>query len=289
MGSESHNKGKRQHYVPACYLANFGVDGNKGRDSVIYFLNKQDLIINCANVETFPAENCFYDVDAFEDYKRVFENVYSVIEGKYANLLKKVIGSVILEPSARETSIVLLSRDDKNALADQLSIQITRTRAYRDRIKEMYQQIKDAFPWADIPDYSDNDFRRIHMAELTGTQSMEFFARMFEDRNWVFLINHTDMPFFTSDNPVVAIDYEPKTNNPKSAAHSKIGYYFPVNPHIAVGIYDKTILPSDMCYMDITDEEDILRFNGELLRQSTRFVFSNVDFRTIQRLTRKPE
>ena len=239
LASENRTKGKGQHYVPACYLANFGIDCNKGRDSKVYFINKRELKLNCSNVESFPKENCFYDIDTLDEKKHAVDDMYTRMEGEYSTLLKKLIGLVILEPSERVNQKVLLSKDDKGELAAHLSMQITRTRAFRDRIQGIYQQIKDGFPWAPIPSYTDKDFRRVHIGVLLGTNSMHFFANMFEDRNWVFYINHTDVPFFTSDNPIIAIDYDSHDSSPKSAAHPMLGYYFPLTPQIAIGFLIK--------------------------------------------------
>ncbi len=287
--SKNGNKGKGQHYVPACYLANFGTDGNKGRNSKVYFINKRELKLNCSNVESFPKENCFYDVDAPEEKKHVVDDMYTRMEGEYSTLLKKLISLVVLEPSERMDQKVMLTKDDKGVLAAYLSMQITRTRAFRDRIQGIYQQIKDGFPWVPIPSYTDKDYRRVHIRVLLESNSMHFFANMFEDRNWVFYINHTDVPFFTSDNPIIAIDYDAHHRSPKSAAHPMLGYYFPLTPQIAIGFFDKKKVFCDMCYMDIYKEEDIVGYNGELLRQSTRFVFSDTDFRTIKCLMRRAE
>ena len=43
---------KHSHTVPAAYLANFGIDGNKKRDSMFYFYNVQENKTDKANDTT---------------------------------------------------------------------------------------------------------------------------------------------------------------------------------------------------------------------------------------------
>jgi len=277
----------KQHYVPVCYLANFGTDGNKGRESTVYYLNIVNNKRGISGVESFPKEKGFYDVDALGEYKDAFEKMYTDLEGELSKLLKRLIELVVFDISKRTNETVMLSNIEKSALSAQLSMQFTRTRAFRDWMKGNYTRLKDGLskfnlPEGTIPEYGADDFRRLHMRFLSSFRSQTFFANMFEDRNWIFLVNHTDVPFVTSDNPIVMIDKDPSDKTPQSAASLKYVYYCPITPQMALLLLDKSLLKEDLGYYDIYDNELVLSHNYQMLTHCTRFLFSNADFNTIQ-------
>lgn len=279
-----------QHYVPVCYLANFGTDGNKGRGSTVYYLNIVDNKCGISGVESFPKEKGFYDIDALGEYKDAFEKMYTDLEGELSKLLKRLIELVVFDISKRTNETVMLSGVEKSALSAQLSMQFTRTRAFRDWMKGNYNRMKEGFaqfnpPEGTIPEYDDDDFRRLHMSYLMRFDVLHLFANVFESRNWCFLVNHTNIPFFTSDNPVVMKDIEPNSKTPKGVADPQITYFFPVTPWIAILIVHKDILKKDMRYIDIGAEEIIMSYNYRMYTNCTRFLFSNVDFSKIHGFT----
>ena len=134
-----------QHYVPVCYLANFGTDGNKGRGSTVYYLNIVDNKCGISGVESFPKEKGFYDIDALGEYKDAFEKMYTDLEGELSKLLKRLIELVVFDISKRTNETVMLSGVEKSALSAQLSMQFTRTRAFRDWMKGNYNRMKEGF------------------------------------------------------------------------------------------------------------------------------------------------
>lgn len=276
----------KQHYVPVCYLANFGTDGNKGRESTVYYLNIVDNKRGISGVESFPKEKGFYDIDSLGEDKDVFERLFTQLEGEFSSCLRKLIGLVVVNASERISDKVLLPSEDKSVFAAQLAMQITRTRSFRDWLIGNYTQLKEGLskfnlPEGTIPEYGADDFRRLHMRFLSSFRSQNFYANMFEDRNWAVLVNHTGVPFVTSDNPIVMIDSDPSDKTPQSAASPKYGYYFPITPQIALVILDKRLLTKDLSYCDIYDDKLVLGNNYRMLAHCTRFLFSNVDFNTI--------
>lgn len=122
----------KQHYVPVCYLANFGTDGNKGRESTVYYLNIVDNKRGISGVESFPKEKGFYDIDSLGEDKDVFERLFTQLEGEFSSCLRKLIGLVVVNASERISDKVLLPSEDKSVFAAQLAMQITRTRTFRD-------------------------------------------------------------------------------------------------------------------------------------------------------------
>ena len=268
------------HTVPVAYLANFGINGNEQRESRIYFYNVHENKTNQAKVGKFPVINHFYDINELGEQKQIIEKFFgNKIEGELATLLRVLLGTIIIDPQRRDCSSLQI---EKEQLSAQFALLITRTEAFRDYYKDIYQQIKDGFPYADIPQYSKTDFQRIHTSEILDFGMSNFYANLFSDWHWVFIINHTELPFITSDNPVIRIDHSKKTNEPISAASPEATYFVPLSPTVAVEIFHKDILKNDLAFFDIYQIKSIASYNKEIIKNCSRFLFSNKSFEALK-------
>ena len=271
---------KHSHTVPVAYLANFGIAGNKKRDSMVYFYNVQDNKTDKAKVGKFPMINHFYDIKELGEQKQIIEKFFGdKIEGELATLLRVLLGTIIIDPQHRDCSSLQL---EKEQLSAQFALLITRTEAFRDYYKDIYQQIKDGFPYADIPQYSKTDFQRIHTSEILDFGMSNFYANLFSDWHWAFIINHTELPFITSDNPVIRIDHSKITNEPISAASPEATYFVPLSPTVAVEIFHTDILKNDLAFFDIYQIKNIASYNKEIIKNCSRFLFSNKSFEALK-------
>lgn len=268
------------HTVPVAYLANFGINGNEQRESRIYFYNVHENKTDQAKVGKFPVINHFYDINELGEQKQIIEKFFgNKIEGELATLLRVLLGTIIIDPQRRDCSSLQI---EKEQLSAQFALLITRTEAFRDYYKDIYQQIKDGFPYADIPQYSKTDFQRIHTSEILDFGMSNFYANLFSDWHWVFIINHTELPFITSDNPVIRIDHGKKTNEPISAASPEVTYFVPLSPTVAVEIFHKDILKNDLAFFDIYQIKNIASYNKEIIKNCSRFLFSNKSFEALK-------
>ena len=271
---------KHSHTVPVAYLANFGIAGNKKRDSMVYFYNVQDNKTDKAKVGKFPMINHFYDIKELGGQKQIIEKFFGdKIEGELATLLRVLLDTIIIDPRHRDCSSLQI---EKEKLSAQFALLITRTEAFRDYYKDIYQQIKDGFPYADIPQYSKTDFQRIHTSEILDFGMSNFYANLFSDWHWAFIINHTELPFITSDNPVIRIDHSKITNEPISAASPEATYFVPLSPTVAVEIFHKDILKNDLAFFDIYQIKSIASYNKEIIKNCSRFLFSNKSFEALK-------
>lgn len=271
---------KHSHTVPVAYLANFGIDGNKKRDSMFYFYNVQENKTDTEKAGNIPVINHFYDINELGEQKQIIEKFFGdKIEGELATLLRVLLGTIIIDPQRRDCSSLQL---EKEQLSAQFALLITRTEAFRDYYKDIYQQIKDGFPYADIPQYSKTDFQRIHTSEILNFGMSNFYANLFSDWHWAFIINHTELPFITSDNPVIRIDHSKKTNKPISVASPEVTYFVPLSPTVAVEIFHKDILKNDLVFFDIYQIKNIASYNKEIIKNCSRFLFSNKSFEALK-------
>ena len=277
------NEANHQHTVPVCYLANFGIEGNKKRRSVVHFYNIPDDKISVTGVEAFPIENNFYDIEALGEHKQIIEKLFEDIErSDLSRLLKELLRLVVIAPNERKEQGVQLSIDQKSQLAGQIAMLAIRTRAFRDHYKDFYQQIKDCPPFAGIPQYDETDYQRLHTTEILSFRTSNFYANLFDDRHWVFLINHTGTPFVTSDNPAILIDHRKEKSMPISPVSEEATFYVPISPTVAIQIYDKKVLKNDLGYFDIYQEKHIRWYNDQIINNCTRFIFSNKDLADVR-------
>lgn len=276
--TKNKNEVIHQHTVPVCYLANFGVQGNQGRNSSVFFVDKTSGKKGCSGVEAFPVEKRFYDLAGCDEHKQIIEKFFSMTEGELATLLRELILAVVNNPNERNVQQVLISAEQRNKIAAQIAMITTRTRAFREEYKSSYQQIKDGLPFADIPQYEKADFQRLHNTEILSFGMSNFYANLFDDRNWVFLINHTSIPFITSDNPSIMIDNRKEKEFPISPVADEATWYFPISPTIAIEIYSKAVLKTNMSYFDVYQERNVKWYNRQIFDYCTRFAFSNKSF-----------
>lgn len=263
------------HTVPACYLANFGSDGNKGRKTTVYFLNTKNGTKGVQNLERFPVVNSFYDSSILGLNSQALENFYMEIEGEFAALLRNALAAIRIDPSVREDRVVCLPNDDKAKLSAMLAFQITRTNAFREKYAGAYKQLEDGLKGINLPKYNKDDFKRIHLTELLENRMSNFFANLFDDRNWIILINHTEVPFYTSDNPVVAIDNRKSREQGFSILSKETTFYFPISPQVAVELYHKDVAKNDLMYFDIYKAQNVMHYNAEVQSQCSIFVLAN--------------
>lgn len=81
------------------------------------------------------------------------------------------------------------------------------------------------------------------------------------------IINKTDVPFITSDQPVINLkaDYKDFSNQP-----DELVFYYPISPRVAVKIND------DLCVkkIELTNSSDIYEYNDLINRAAYKMIFS---------------
>lgn len=266
---------KHQHTVPVCYLANWGIDGNQGRHSKIYFLNIYSHQAGVSSLEKFPTVNCFYDIPELGERKKSLENSFMHIEGDYSTLLRKVLQCIESDRETHCTKEPVLSSEYKAELAAQFAIQIVRTPAFRNYYKYAYESLNKGLPFAEIPVFNDDDFQRVHTNEIMSFDMANFYANLLSDRNWLLLINHSETSFLTSDNPGIFINHRENLAKPVSPAAKEVTFYMPLSPKVAVELYHKEVLKTPEMSIYIDYSKIINSYNWRLRNKCTRFMVSN--------------
>ena len=79
-----------------------------------------------------------------------------------------------------------------------------------------------------------------------------------------------------------AIKHSKKTNEPISAVSPEVTYFVPLSPTVAVEIFHKDILKNDLAFFDIYQIKSIASYNKEIIKNCSRFLFSNKSFEALK-------
>ena len=182
----SENIKKHMHIVQKEYLKGFStVENNR---FFIWRLDKTTREIEKLPIEVVAIENFFYSQEV-------------------ENWLEKKIetpGIAIIKEIINEESIEYLTRTDKIKVAKLIIIQDLRTREYRERIRQSYEQLGNIIVSNKFPKLRlkvSEEFTKVVQTHMM--QKFESYAPDIADYNWCLCINNTELPLYTSDHPVI--------------------------------------------------------------------------------------
>lgn len=311
---------KKEHYVPRCYLENFEDDNKR-----IKVYDKTIMQERSQLKSEIAAENYFYDIDfekmmekiepdkhqaiindikkitGIDDWdsikstimktKYIEKDFFGKIEGEYSTLLKDIIKKSYNGNKWVIENCHPFSENDKILLALLLSVQIIRTRAYRDIIKQTiekgYQALinkqltrnENSSPNETFQVMADDSFIKLqHSSMLLNDEIILNIAETLMNHIWVMYVNKTDCPFYTSDNPVVTIAHKhDKYRSYNGLASEGVEVVFPVSPNLLISMYEKTYhskYVKDRTFIPIYDKICVDYYNSAQVSNSFRCVFS---------------
>ena len=319
---------KKEHYVPRCYLKNFA---NKNKR--IYVFDKRLGRCRNQKITEIAAENHFYDMDInelvnmkeFDALKRKelktelmknlnaktweeavakFDTQYmekhmSGIEYHFEKLLKKIIDDV------RSGNVVSLSDEEKIEMSLYIAIQYQRTQTIRNDFEEMIMGTINVLANKESPfegqimleNESYNILKKyikcLHLMTMSDGTTITEIANILYNHIWTFHVNKTNIPFYTSDSPVVPIPHYSNHYMSYSGLESPgIEVVFPISSNILLSMHDKNDERNKNKIDKETDfmtEEDYVKFyNDYQVSYSNRCVFSvSDDFKTLEQLFSK--
>lgn len=266
-------KGLKAHFVPVFYLENFG----KKR---IYLYDKQTRKDSPSTPKQVAFQRRFY-ADSNDDASKL-EKAMRQLEGSSRTVLSNIIetGSIAGLPDA-----------DKEVLCAFTAFQFARTPEFRDWRREMVQSGLDALvAQMGITDWRlvEEDDKSAHLTAMLDSIDM-VGPCLFQMRVNLFR-NDTDMPLWTSDNPVVRHN---SLTSKLGAGSPGVQFYLPLTPNLLLVFYDGTYADllddageydddaelwmrvSNSPETDSMDEADVIHANRLQAMFSTRFVYSN--------------
>lgn len=230
---------KVQHYVPQLLLRNFG----SGKKDQVWVYDKANDRSFSTNVKNIASESRFYDFEIAGEVVTL-EPLLSKLEGIAKPLVKKILDA---------DSVASLSAEDKVLMAAFLSVQLARTRAFREqwvdlprlvreRLADLGDEVKEGTQAAElIRDLTENEAK----AE-TGcfmVEAPQMFAPHLASKHWVLIATERKHPFILGDNPVTLQnmnDMSPRGN--LGILVPGIEIYLPLSPIRALAMWCPSIV-----------------------------------------------
>jgi hypothetical protein len=234
---------KRQHYVPRSYLTRFTSNG----DSLCVFdkIRQKTFRTNITNV---ACEKYFYDIPEDSAIQvridpQAVEKLLAAIEGGFSFAVESLLKAV----SKKKRRVI--KRNQKQAMAYFLTIQLLRTRDHRNLITESLEKMGEAL-LLKTSDYSPDDFRVVADEEwvtlfqsqfMFSPQARKTFMRALCQHIWFVGVNDAEQPFYTSDNPVVRKGhYRDSFRSFSGIASPGIEIAFPLSPRCILVLCGRT-------------------------------------------------
>ena len=263
----------REHYVPQRYLKYFA---NNER---FYVYDKEKLEPRPGNIGDYACERYFYDIDFYAIKNDILESNPNFsfdpiiekqiqtldpqhIEHWFANNVEdwlfkpidKIITTYTMYTPSHIESIPVLTETEINYLSLYMALQVIRTKEFRESLTELYERLPQllirkltkpqedhfALDSFNIKVPTENHKKVLHSEIITDPVIVANLALTFRGKLWVIGYNDSNIPFVTSDHPVVK--------------HGHLGLHgfnslgaevcFPLSPNLILLLFDPGIFGS---------------------------------------------
>lgn len=256
---------RNQHIVSKAYLNHFSSTmGSKYPKVCVCRKNPSGYHTFIKSTHKIGYIKDFYNVSTRIDPK-FWEKYFSIhIEPGYKATLDGIISKTVLV----NRNIPILNTQDKLSLGRLIAFQIMRVPSFMDnRIKEGLEigqaywkiinrkigNILSSDQKNKIMEYLllEDGIKDLYLENITNEQSLENYAHVLMQRTWLIIYNNTDMPFFTSDNPVLVF----KQGSSLNETNYGIGYfdsdiYYPLSSHVMLYIVPNWLIGPDVIIGD---------------------------------------
>jgi len=274
-----------QHYVPRLHLRRFSTDPH---GDTVHCFDKQNARSFETGVGGIATEDFFYDGKT--ELVPEMENFLEDLENRVTDPYEKIVDNA---------SLSCLPDNEKEDLALFLGVQMIRTRGERSSIKGMIEGIEEQVGRENMVeelreelDEAKNEDSLRDMQNDLIKESGGQFADMLIELDWHLFLNDTDVPYYTSDFPVVRhneLDFGPYGN--LGLLNRGVQVYFPLTPWMMLAIMETSVYPDIPDVWEGGNQDDV-RFQRDLqVQRSNRFVYScRDDFdQAEERINKTPE
>jgi len=279
--NEINNKTKNPHYVPVMYLKNFGVIPTTGkkktRRAKIHFFNKIEMgEIQRSSTGAECVKPFFYD-----------QTIESLLNEEIeTNLLDDTFQKII-----KEFSLDDLTLKQFNAIKLFILVQTNRTeyriRYYQDLIswakklpEDVYNKSLDVVYSNNLPSQNELSSSEDFSKEMVKNDILMAINHLsiLKDFSWIIYKNHTNLPFYTSDNPVInksEIFFRFDKVKRQTGQFKERIYVLPLSPNIILKLSKPINSRFKYNIMDeiVNDKMKIIMYNNEIIRNSEKKVY----------------
>jgi len=278
----NNNITRRQHYISRFYLRQFALQRNN--NFYIWCYDKSNGKIFNSNVRNIGLENWFYD-KKFQG-ENVFEKALSILEGYFSGMYRII----------QEKPISLLTKEEKQLIAELVYLQDIRTRKARDEFirvngmvvnnDDFQDYLQEDFPDRIIEDHLEDLKRIIQLSEMFNLKVNNNKPRFSDtlDRMMefdLFLLKNdiriTGSAFYTSDHPICHYSMSEEKD---------MKIIFPITPELCLMFTNdngwESMHPS---HNAIINKKFVQVTNERMVEKSYRFIFSKTNnFKFVKRV-----
>lgn len=316
---------KNQHYVPQFYLEHFSVKKNNVSQISVYDKKRKKFFPT--NIRNVASSRFFYDFPSVNELKdliedrtelkqflmanddlifndQIIENFFSEeIENSFKKILDKIITGYTMTYKHNDLKNII-SEEDKTLLSFYISLQMTRTNEFREKILELEEKALKGITLMQarfrFPDLKQSDFEILKKKELDSLSHASYMfgiaekiAPLLFSHVWFIGINLSDLPFYTSDHPVVQFSHS-KNNNFDSSGIASYGteIVFPINEKLVINMIEREFwkdnkIQYENCYTFL-NKDNVTFYNYLQATQSNSQIYSsNLDFATVKEILKK--
>jgi hypothetical protein len=287
------NRSKTHHYVPQSLLKLFSIDN---LEKQVYAFDKTNDNSYPLSIKNAGSEKYFYSIRK-GDQEFNFENLFSDVDSFLGNILIKIVTDKTLET---------LNENEKKGLIYITALQMLRTRETLNDLKNIndflfevaHQISKDLnVPLENFePKLEEFDEETAKITFLDLNKTLAEFTKCLENKVVTLSITSDDNPFWCSDNPVVQNNIYSFADTGLSNQGTEI--YFPISKNLLITfncrskLYENPYkselinspeyennLVNQLNYKLVrkSDSENVLYYNSLQVRNSSRFVYSNIN------------
>lgn len=269
---------KNQHYVPRNYLKRFL--NNDRRPKLFAFDKTSSKSFPVTNLENVCGERYFYETENKDDFQKLEQNL-SQIEGSFWPYLESLLINL-------DNKHVPLTNNIKSGFLTYLAIQILRGKETREIISQIkssllaHLTINELAEENLLSNLNNIEIRNTHISMLFSDENISLIKNCLDEHIWFVYKNETDLPFYTSDNPVVKHAHLADPNfSMDGFASEGIEIGFPLNSKYMLCLIDRKLFFSlqsqeNLC-LPLTDEKNIIHYNHLQVLQSYKYVFCSED------------
>jgi hypothetical protein len=232
-------KTELQHYVPQVLLRLHINDATAKKESEqVWCFDKKTENVFSPNIKGVLSGSRFYEVEI--DEKRVsLEGPLTKIEGLVSPILTRLV---------QNRKLAELSKEDRFTIASFCAVQLLRTQAFRDRIKDLNEGVADALRRrgvdpAEVSNFktlSDDEIKAFSMGMLA--EAPQKYGLHFLTKHWHLIAAALDDPFHLGDHPVVLDNDVARGRGSLGLASPGVTIYLPLSPTLCLAMTDPGLL-----------------------------------------------
>ncbi|HLO48348.1 MAG TPA: DUF4238 domain-containing protein [Kamptonema sp.] len=290
-------------------FANLALSKNENEDKYIEVFDKKEQRMFSSNTKKLAKDGRFYDfpIELFGENDKIFDKLLQRYEEIIAPFYKKFetkLSYIINLDNKQKSQIKAIKKMEKKYWSYILAIQALRTPEFRnfinevkqkaanenitqeflekksseeiEKIKTSYPELNSAFTKDFLIETTLNIINILHDEFMPITHHNFFvnhlhdLSKIFVKHKWIVGVNQTEIPFYTSDHPIVKIPYFQT-----GYASDGIEILFPINSKFVLVLRDKKHPKSyeGDCKLVVLSEDEVNNYNKAQVYCSNRFIF----------------